>query len=166
MVNFGSCARLCAQTLGPKGEGDGFRTVVLAVDEPPCLRQCPLLALVRFPLSRLVANLPSFTEICGVPKAKKKKKNKRICLNHWKGRDICRSFGFVSGLKKCGSENLGRDFVSAGGGDVCADDVSAVVILLDVNPYFWGTKTSTGFTFDQFFQHVKFSLSFLTAVSL
>lgn len=50
--------------------------------------------------------------------------------------------------------------------DVCADDVSAVVILLDVNPYFWGTKTSTGFTFEQFFQHVKFSLSFLTAVSL
>jgi transcription initiation factor TFIIH subunit 3 len=35
-----------------------------------------------------------------------------------------------------------------------SDDVSAVVILLDVNPYFWGTKTSTGFTFDQFFQHV------------
>jgi hypothetical protein len=47
-----------------------------------------------------------------------------------------------------------------------SDDVSAVVILLDVNPYFWGTKTSTGFTFEQFFQHVKFSLSFLTAVSL
>ncbi|KAH8962664.1 hypothetical protein BDL97_05G112400 [Sphagnum fallax] len=35
-----------------------------------------------------------------------------------------------------------------------SDDVSAVVILLDVNPYFWGTKTSTGFTFEQFFQHV------------
>jgi hypothetical protein len=53
------------------------------------------------------------------------------------------------------------EIFSVGWGDVCADDVSAVVILLDVNPYFWGTKTSTGFTFEQFFQHVKV-LSFIS----
>ncbi len=66
--------RLCAETLGPKSEGDGFRIAVLVVVEPPCLRRCPLLALVRFPLSRLVANLRRFTEICGGPKEKKEKK--------------------------------------------------------------------------------------------
>ncbi len=52
----------------------------------------------------------------GGPQPKKKKK--RLCLNQWKGRDICRFFGFVSGLRKCGSENLGRDIFCRLGGCV------------------------------------------------
>jgi hypothetical protein len=77
---FFQTLRLCAETLGPKSEGDGFRTAVLVVVEPPCLRRCPLLALVSFPLSRLVANLPRFMQIFGGPKEKKKPKKKRALL--------------------------------------------------------------------------------------
>jgi hypothetical protein len=73
--------RLWAETLGSRSEGDDFRTAELDVFEPPCLRLCPLLALVRFPLSCLVANLPNFTEICGGPKGKKKKKKGFAYIN-------------------------------------------------------------------------------------
>jgi hypothetical protein len=57
-------------------------------------------------------------QIFGGPKEKKNQKKRGLCLNQLKGRDICRSFGFVSGLRKCVVENSGRDFVSAGG--MCA----------------------------------------------
>lgn len=41
-----------------------------------------------------------------------------------------------------------------------ADDVSQLVLLLDVNPFFWGVEAdrsngSVGVTFDQYFQHVS-----------
>lgn len=37
------------------------------------------------------------------------------------------------------------------------DDVSQVVLLLDVNPYFWSAVAGgpAGVTFDQYFQHVS-----------
>jgi hypothetical protein len=45
-----------------------------------------------------------------------------------------------------------------------ADDVSQVVLLLDVNPFFWGADAersngSVGLTFDQYFQHVSVFLT-------
>lgn len=43
------------------------------------------------------------------------------------------------------------------------DDVSQVVLLLDVNPFFWGAEAASGgrsngsggLAFDQYFQHVS-----------